>query len=243
MIEVSGISKRYGRREILNDVTFHVSCGESVAIIGKNGCGKSTLLRILAGVCSANQGQIRFFGKDPQKKKRYFQTYCGYVPQENPLMEELSVQDNLRLWGADRSLHYKRLLQSFQLQDILHQTVQTLSGGMKRRLSIACALAGWPPILLLDEPTTALDLYYKDSIQEWMQEYCSMNGILLLVTHEESEILECDRCLVLEGGRMSELPKEKITHDTLKQYFLDSLDGGKNERKTRQHNRTTTGEI
>ena len=104
MLEVSNIKKKYGKKIVLEDVSFQANCGERVAIIGRNGCGKTTLMQILAGILKPNEGRLRYFGKNPQSKKEYFRKYCGYVPQELPLMEELSVRDNLRLWGDRKSV-------------------------------------------------------------------------------------------------------------------------------------------
>lgn len=135
-------------------------------------------------------------------------------------MEELTVKDNLKLWGVWQSEHRDMLLSSFELEELLKTEVRKLSGGMKRRLSIACALAGWPPILLLDEPTTALDLYYKDNIQQWLRQYRQMNGIVLLTSHDEKEILSCDRCFIMKQGRMKELAGENFTIEEIQKEIL-----------------------
>ena len=209
MLKVSNIKKRYGRKMVLEDISFEAYCGERVAVIGRNGCGKTTLMQILAGILRPNEGELRYFGKDPQSKKEYFRKYCGYVPQELPLMEELSVRDNLRLWGVDHSDGSEEIIRQFELEEMMKMTVSKLSGGMKRRLSIACALAGWPPILLMDEPATALDLYYKENIGNWMQSFNAMNGIIVMTTHDEKEILSCDRCLLMQEGHLTELSKEE----------------------------------
>jgi hypothetical protein len=92
----------------------------------------------------------------------------------------------------------------------LQTEVSKLSGGMKRRLSIACALVENPPFLLMDEPTTALDLYYKESIHQWMKTYQQKNGIILMTTHDESEIRNADRCLFMDEGKVQELDAEDI---------------------------------
>ncbi|MBO5460608.1 MAG: heme ABC exporter ATP-binding protein CcmA [Ruminococcus sp.] len=217
MIEVSDIKKRYGKKQVLSDISFQANCGECVVIVGRNGCGKTTLMQILAGVVKPDGGGIRYFGNDPVKQKKHFREFCGYVPQENPLIEELTVKDNLKLWGADRGEEYARVLEVFQLQDLMKTEVSKLSGGMKRRLSIACALAGWPPILLLDEPVTALDLYYKESIEKWLEEYKSMNGIVVMTTHDEKEIMDCDRCLLMKDGKLKELDKASLSIQQIKQ--------------------------
>jgi len=106
------------------------------------------------------------------------------------------------------------------LEELLKTEVRKLSGGMKRRLSIACALAQWPPILLLDEPTTALDLYYKDNIQQWLMQYRSMNGIVLLTSHDENEILSCDRCLIMKQGKLTELMGEDLTIEEIRKEII-----------------------
>ena len=101
MVEVAHIKKRYGKRVILEDITFSVNPGESIALIGKNGCGKSTLLKILAGVLNAQSGDFYYYNQNKPKKRSQF---CGYVPQENPLLEQLTVKDNLFLWGGRQAM-------------------------------------------------------------------------------------------------------------------------------------------
>lgn len=217
MLEVSNIKKSYGRKTVLDHISFHAESGECVAIVGRNGCGKTTLMQILAGVIRPNEGELRYFGKNPLSKKKYFRKLCGYVPQELPLMEELSVKDNLRLWGVGTRKEDQELIREFQLEELMRVTVAKLSGGMKRRLSIACALAEWPAILFMDEPSTALDLYYKESIGNWIKTYCGMNGIVVMATHDEKEILSCDRCLLMKEGKLCELSKEEMNIDFIKE--------------------------
>lgn len=217
MIEVSHISKRYGKRVVLEDISFQVKSGERVAIVGRNGSGKTTLLRIMAGVTRADAGDIRYFGLSAGKR-RTFQKYCGYVPQDNPLLEELSVRDNLRLWSGANDM-WETVVTQFCLTDIMNQKVEKLSGGMKRRVSIACALLQGPPILVLDEPTTALDIYYKDSILQWMDDYNKKNGIILMTTHEEKEILSADRCLVMQEGHILEFSNNEISMQQIRNYI------------------------
>lgn len=217
MIEVSHINKRYGKRVILEDISFQVKSGERVAIVGKNGSGKTTLLRIMAGITRADAGEIRYFGVNAGKSST-FRKYCGYVPQDNPLLEELSVKDNLRLWSGVNDM-WRTVVTQFHLTDIMDQKVEKLSGGMKRRVSIACALLQGPPILILDEPTTALDIYYKDSILQWMDDYKKKNGIILMTTHEEKEILSADRCLVMHEGHMLQFSNNEISMQQIRDFI------------------------
>ncbi|MGN0132852.1 MAG: heme ABC exporter ATP-binding protein CcmA [Lachnospiraceae bacterium] len=221
MLEVSEVQKKYGKKCILENIAFQISPGEQVAIVGKNGCGKSTLMRILAGILKPDAGTIRYFGQDALKNTGIFRKYCGYVPQENPLMEELSVKDNLKLWGSWKDEHTRELLELFQLEEMLKIPVEKLSGGMKRRVSIVCAMINRPPVMLMDEPTTALDLYYKDSIRKWMKQYKDQNGIVLITTHDEQEIMECDRCFVMRNGNVRELPQGEERLLLVKKYITE----------------------
>ena len=210
MIEVTQIQKSYGKKKVLSDITFQVKPGECVAIAGKNGCGKSTLMQIMAGTLKADAGKLRYFGENISYRSSAFHRLCGYVPQENPLLEELTVQDNLKLWGGSGNAYTKQLIRQFQLEDLLKTEVRKLSGGMKRRLSIASALVENPPFVLMDEPTTALDLSYKESIHQWMKTYQQKNGIILMTTHDESEIRNASRCLFMEEGKVQELDADSI---------------------------------
>lgn len=217
MIEVRNVVKHYKKKKVLQDISFRTDQGECVAIVGRNGCGKSTLLQIMAGVMKADSGEIYYYGQKAQGK--VFRKFCGYVPQENPLIEELTVWDNLKLWGAVKSGQTEAIIQQFHLNEILKMPVAKLSGGMKRRLAIACACFNWPPVLLLDEPTTALDLYYKENIHEFLAQYRKLNGIILMTTHDEEEIRNADRCLIMTEGRMKELSKEQINMQEIYQYI------------------------
>ena len=217
MVELSHIQKKYGKNPVLSDISFQLQRGQVAALIGKNGCGKSTLLQVLAGVLKADGGNIHYFGQCASGDRKVAARYCGYVPQENPLLEELSVKDNLKLWGAGKQDFSGKLLEEFGLADILSMPVEKLSGGMKRRLGIACAVLKEPPVLLLDEPTTALDLYYQESIRSWMEEYRKRQGIILMATHYMTEILAADRCFLMEKGRVRELTREEKSEERMKE--------------------------
>ncbi len=201
-LEVTGLSKGYGRRKILENVTFSVEKGETVALIGSNGSGKTTLLQILAGLSGADLGEIRYFGQEIRRGSAQLSKVCGYLPQENPLISELTVQDNISLFTGKGGRPAENLVQMFHLEDILKTRVKKLSGGMKRRVSICASVCLGQPLLLMDEPTAALDMDYKREIREWLLEYKKLGGTLLVATHEEAEIQACDRCLKMELGRL-----------------------------------------
>ena len=209
-LEISGLTFSYENKKIFDGLEFSIREGEFVSLLGPSGCGKSTLMQIMAGILKPDGGELCYFGKKAAYKSSTFRRFCGYVPQDNPLMEELTVQDNLKLWGGSHNANTKELVAQFQLEDLLQTEVSKLSGGMKRRLSIASALVESPSFLLMDEPTTALDLYYKESIHQWMKTYQQKNGIILMTTHDESEIRNADRCLFMDEGKVQELDAEDI---------------------------------
>ena len=219
MLEVSHIRKKYGRKLILDDISFQANCGECIAIVGKNGCGKSTLLQIMSGIIKPNNGNIYYFENEVIYNRRLFRKYCGYVPQENPLIEELTVMDNLQFWGWDSK---KKIEEQLEMYDIMEKKVSTLSGGMKRRLSIACSLIHHPPIVILDEPTTSLDIYYKESIQAWIRQYCNQGGIVVMTTHEEKEIINADRCMVILDGRLEEITDSVTRMEKVREYIINT---------------------
>ncbi len=198
-----GIQSSYGRKQVLKDITISGNPGECICIVGENGCGKSTLLNILAGLKKADGGIICFEGKEARDAKT-FRDILGYVPQDNNLIPELSVRDNLLLWYPGKNELVKALsegiLHKLGIEDFLYKKVSKLSGGMKKKVSIACALAGEPKILLLDEPGAALDLPGKEELRHYLLAYKQIGGTIILATHEEADLSVCDRIYALKGG-------------------------------------------
>ena len=202
------------KKQVLNNVNFSLEKGECIGIIGANGSGKSTLLSILAGVRKPDGGQLLLQGKDLflRENRSRLRQLSGYVPQENPLMEELSVFDNLRLWYPDKNSLKDNLqtgvLSEFGFGEYLKMPVSKLSGGLKKRVSIACAIAGDPDILIMDEPTQALDMICKKDILEYM-ENCKKNGkSIIFTTHDETEFKICDKLFILHAGELQKAPSD-----------------------------------
>lgn len=211
IFEINNIQKRYGKKQILSDVSFTARQGDCIAIVGANGCGKSTLLGVLSGAHKADGGTISCYGRDPVKDPKIFSDMIGYVPQENPLMDKLSVLDNLRFWYCAGKKDLRQDLTDgvpalFGLNACLHYSVDKLSGGMKKRLSIACSLAKDPPILILDEPGASLDILCKEDIRNYLKTYLANRGTVIITSHEEAELSLCSRMLLLQDGRLTELP-------------------------------------
>lgn len=222
MIEVENLISGYGKKKVLQGVTFSGERGECIGIIGPNGCGKSTLLSTLAGVLKPLSGSICYYGKDALQNRVVFQKMTGYVPQENPLMTELSVYDNLRLWYPDKTELETELEQGFLqilgIPEFMKKPVSKLSGGMKKRVSIGIALSGMPPVLILDEPSAALDLVCKEEIKRYLQIYLERKGTVIITTHEESELSLCDSLYVMKEGKLAQVDKS-LRGETLTAQF------------------------
>ena len=205
-LSVENIQKRYGRNRVLTGASFAADRGDCAGIIGSNGTGKSTLLRILAGVLRANGGRCLWQGEDLLRHPSLRARTVAYVPQGTPLIEELSALDNLRLWYTPKDLERsldEGLLRELGVPDFLKTTASRLSGGMRKRLSIGCALARDPSVLLLDEPTAALDLVCKERILETFESFRRSGGLLVLVTHDQWEMELCSQLHLLSGGKLS----------------------------------------
>ncbi|MCC8024716.1 MAG: ATP-binding cassette domain-containing protein [Clostridium sp.] len=221
MLEISGIYKSYRRQEILRGVTLAVKPGECVGIVGYNGCGKTTLLSILAGAQKADKGSIRYNGREALGRSEVFAEEAAYVPQENPLMEELTVRDNLLLWYRGGREAMKKDLETgaaamLGVDRMLKQTAGRLSGGMKKRVSIACALSNHAPVLIMDEPGAALDLECKEVIKGYLRNYMAEGGAVILTSHELSELSLCTSVYVLKEGKLipiaNDLSAEELIH-------------------------------
>lgn len=202
-VEIKNISKRYKGKQVLKDISLSAQGGTCIGILGVNGSGKSTLLSILAGVLRPDGGSFLCDGNDLLREKALRSQYVGFVPQGTPLLEELSAKDNLLLWYDSDQLRRELeegVLKLLGIGDFLKMPVSKLSGGMKKRLAIGCAVANRPPILLLDEPTAALDLPCKEEIARYLRQYKCSGGLLLLTTHDVMELSLCDRWYILKDG-------------------------------------------
>ena len=206
MIEVKNISKRY-RNTVLDDISFTAEKGQCIGIIGANGCGKTTLLSIMAGVNKAQSGKI-YYNNELADRKSVFKKYIAYVPQENPLIDELTTKDNLLLWlGSNRKIKYgfeNGVLKDLGIDEFLNKQVNELSGGMKRRLSIGISLSNNAPIMLLDEPGSALDIYGKQEVNSYISNYVKNGGTVVMSTHDRDEIDLCTKLYKIEDGILKE---------------------------------------
>ena len=202
-MEVKGIVKNYRKKTVLRDVSFLATAGQCIGIFGGNGSGKSTLLSVLAGIQKADSGSFLWEGKELFAGRELRERLVGYVPQGTPLLEELTAWDNLRLWYDKDKLRQELqsgTLAMLGIPEFLKTPGRKMSGGMRKRLTIGCAIANQPKILLLDEPSAALDLVCKEKIADYLKVYKKQGGIIILVTHDVQEMELCDLCYILKDG-------------------------------------------
>jgi lipooligosaccharide transport system ATP-binding protein len=208
VITASSLTKKYKDFAAVDGISFEVAPGESFGLLGPNGAGKSTTMRMVGAVSTRTSGTLNILGLDPDEHGPEIRAQLGVVPQADNLDQELRVRDNLivygRYFGIPRRQVAKRadeLLEFAQLSDRAKSRVDDLSGGMKRRLTIARALVNDPRILLLDEPTTGLDPQARHILWDRLFRLKEQGTTLLLTTHymDEAEQL-CDRLVVVDKG-------------------------------------------
>ena len=203
--EIINISKSFGKKQILKDVCIESESGECVGILGTNGSGKSTLFSILTGILKSDGGDFLCDGESLFKNTKKRSELVGFVPQSTPLIEELTALDNLRLWYTKENMNYELengVLGILGIDAFLKTKVSKMSGGMKKRLAIGCAAAGSPGLLLLDEPSAALDLICKERIANYLREYKAEGGAILLATHDMHEMELCDKWFIIKDGKL-----------------------------------------
>jgi lipooligosaccharide transport system ATP-binding protein len=210
LIEATGLRKTFGDLTAVDGIDFAVRRGECFGFLGPNGAGKSSTMRMVGCVSPLSGGQLRLFGLDPASAGPQIRARLGVVPQRDTLDEELTVEENLwiygRYFGLSRQevrVRAEELLEFAQLADRARDRVEPLSGGMKRRLTIARSLINSPEILLLDEPTTGLDPQARHALWDRLFRLKRTGVTLVLTTHymDEAEQL-CDRLVVMDHGKI-----------------------------------------
>ena len=210
LIHARGLTKRFGTFTAVDAIDFDVAPGESFGFLGPNGAGKTSTMRMIACVSPVTEGTLSILDLDPEADGPRIRGRLGVVPQQDTLDTELSVRDNLviygRYFGLKRSEAARRaeeLLEFTQLTERANDRVEPLSGGMKRRLTIARALINEPSILLLDEPTTGLDPQARHLLWDRLYRLKQRGVTLVLTTHymDEAEQL-CDRLVVMDKAKI-----------------------------------------
>ncbi|HJR92905.1 MAG TPA: ABC transporter ATP-binding protein [Acidimicrobiia bacterium] len=247
LVSAKGLTKRFGDFVAVDGIDFEIHPGEAFGFLGPNGAGKTSTMKMITTVSPISDGDLTVFGLDPAAEGPSIRSRLGVVPQENNLDEELTVAENLYVYGRYHDIpkptirgRIDELLNFAQLEEKRNATVESLSGGMKRRLIIARALINEPDLVILDEPTTGLDPQARHVLWDRLYRLKQQGATLIITTHymDEAEQL-CDRLVVMDKGVIAdegspaELIERHSTRDVVELRFasgteeagLDRLDG------------------
>lgn len=232
ILKVNSLEKSYKNKKVIKDVSFEVKRGEILCILGPNGAGKSTTINILTGALGYKKGEILYNDEKIKKNKRAFKQHLGIVPQELSLYEDISAERNIRFFaslyglkGSELTERVKIALEFAGLTDRAKDQVKTFSGGMKRRLNIACAIAHNPDILIMDEPTVGIDPQSRNHILNSTKKLCEEGMTIIYTTHYMEEVEEIStRIIIMDDGKIitsgtKEELKESIESE--KQFIIE----------------------
>lgn len=208
-IEIDGLSKRYGQQTALDDVCLNVDCGELFGLIGPDGAGKSTLYSILSTLLTPDSGTASVFGLDVRRDYRALRRRIGYMPERFSLYQDMTVMENLKffasLFGVRIEDNYSLIAPVFgQLEKFPDRLAGRLSGGMKQKLALCCALIHHPDILLLDEPTTGVDAVSRSEFWDVLGRLREQGITILVSTSYMDEATRCGRIAIMDHGRILE---------------------------------------
>jgi ABC-2 type transport system ATP-binding protein len=206
-IEFKDLCKNYGSRQALKNITLTIPQGTIFGLLGPNGAGKTTLIKALVGALKPTSGTVIVLEHDPLSERRSLRKKIGYMPQAPALYEDLSAQENIHFFGKLQNVeHLERkiaeILAFTELKDRAHDQVHTFSGGMKKRVSLACALIHRPTIVFLDEPTAAVDPHLKVKTWHLFRNLAQQGVTLFISTHLMDEALLCDRLAIISKGSL-----------------------------------------
>ncbi len=241
VVEARELVKVFGAVRAVDGVSFEVRRGECFGLLGPNGAGKTTTIRMIYGFSPRTSGELRVFGMDVARHRRAVLARTGVCQQENNLDPDLTVEENLRVYARyfDLPGHVARrrageLLEFIALAHRRHDRVETLSGGMLRRLMLARALIHEPDLLILDEPTTGLDPQSRHQVWERLEALKEQGITLVLTTHymEEAQRL-CDRVVIMDHGRvLVEGPPGDLVRRHVGRYVVEVADPGPSVRES-----------
>lgn len=211
MIEVHNLNKQFKKKVAVEELNFYLDDGESVGLLGPNGAGKSTSISMISTLMPPTKGSVKYDGEDALKNPDKLRQNLGLVPQEIALYEELSAYENMKFFGKVYGLTGKALENKIQevlvmvgLKDRQKESVNTYSGGMKRRINLAVALMHNPKILIMDEPTVGIDPQSRNYILDMVRKLNKEEGLTVLYTSHYMEEVEklCDRVYIMDHGQV-----------------------------------------
>ena len=212
ILKAEKITKKFGDQTALNHVDLTIENGEFFGLLGPNGAGKTTMIRILSTLMLPTSGQVLADGEVLTRNRTDLKKKITVMTQEYTLRNDMSIAEVLeyqgRLYHVPRNERKERAAQLMDMTGLYHhkeKLIRHLSGGMKKRLSIVCALAKDPEILILDEPGASLDIIAKNDIINYMKKYISQGGTILIASHEEGELSVCNKKYLMCNGVLTEM--------------------------------------
>ncbi len=241
IISIKNLNKSYGKNEVLNNLSLSLKQSEIVALVGINGSGKSTLIEIICGIKKANSGSVHILNESIKnsKERKNIKKSIGYMPQHFCLFNDLTVKENLIYMASIYELQNKdivnEILETCYLTEVQNYLAKNLSGGYKQLLSLAVAIIHNPKLLILDEPTSAMDPLFRKRFWKIIKNYNqTQHTAVLVTTHYMEEIFECNNIMFLSAGKIIhsnsvsnifENGKFKTINDVLSYYILKESNG------------------
>lgn len=219
MISLNKVTKQFGIKIAVSDVSFSTNPGDIVGFVGPNGAGKTTTMRLMAGLIHPTSGTVHVFKKNPIQNRMEVLPKLGYLPENNPLPLDMTVEEYLFFIAEVKNeKHLAKIVLDLHIDDVLNKRIEQLSRGYKQRVGLAAALCGNPDVLLLDEPTSGLDPIEQDVIKDYIAKLAKKRTILFS-THILSEIEDiATRLLIIHNGALlfdGNKPKGKGAVETL----------------------------
>lgn len=210
VLEINSLTKKFGDFVAVNNVSLSIKEGEIYGFLGPNGAGKTTIINIICGLLQANSGKISILGKDIKKERNETKSNLGIVPQDIAIYESLSAYENIKFFaslygfrGKDLDKRVKEALEFTSLTDKAKEMPNKFSGGMKRRLNIACAIAHRPKLIIMDEPTVGIDPQSRNHILESVKKLNKMGCTIVYTSHYMEEVEEiCTRIVIIDHGKV-----------------------------------------
>jgi ABC-2 type transport system ATP-binding protein len=228
---------RFGEVRALDGLSLEIPRGITTAVLGPNGAGKSTFIRLLVGLLTPHSGSVEVLGETPSSVS----SRVGYMPQASALYEELSGRENIdfhaRIYGIrdreQRRVAVQAALTMVEMTDVAERQIFKLSGGMRQRISLACALAHSPDLLVLDEPTVGLDPRLRTNLWDLFREQATAGKTLIISSHTMDDAAHCERLIFLREGRViadgspsTLIADAGVTDGSLERAFLHFAEGG-----------------
>jgi len=222
-VSVRGLVKRYGAVTALDGLSLSIPSGCIYGLVGPNGAGKTTLIKSIVGALRPDTGSISLLGLDPLESRWELRRRIGYMPQEPALYDDLTARQNVRFFGAAHLANaldeaVDRALAFVELSARADAPVHTLSGGMRQRVSLACALVHRVDVAILDEPTAGVDPELRRAFWDGFRRLRDGGATVIVSTHQMSEVVECDRVAVMNRGRLviEETPEDLVAREATK---------------------------